>query len=119
VPLENVTFHRTMSYLGLLMNLKREKKKVNVSFSISGVFLEQCEVFSPDLLGSFKQLSETGCVEFLDQPYYHSLVGLYPVRDEFIEQVRMHRQLMKDHFDYEPVSFENTELFTTTLSPRS
>jgi alpha-amylase len=89
---------------------KREKKKVKVSFSISGVFLEQCESFSPDLLESFKQLSKTGCVEFLDQPYYHSLVGLYPVRNEFVEQVQMHRQLMKDLFNSEPVAFENTEL---------
>lgn len=96
--------------LQLIDEYKKEKKKVKVSFSISGVFLEQCEMFSPDLLESFKQLSETGCVEFLDQPYYHSLVGLYPIRDEFIEQVRMHRQLMKDLFNSEPVSVENTEL---------
>ena len=96
--------------LRLIDEFKKEKKKVKVSFSISGVFFEQCEVFSPDLLESFKQLSNTGCVEFLDQPYYHSLVGLYPTRDEFIEQVGMHRQLMKDLFNSEPVSFENTEL---------
>ena len=96
--------------LELIDEFKREKKKVKVSFSISGVFLEQCESFNPDLLESFKQLSETGCVEFLDQPYYHSLTGLYPVRDEFIEEVHMHRQLMKDLFRSEPVAFENTEL---------
>jgi alpha-amylase len=96
--------------LRLIDEFKKEKKKVKVSFSISGVFFEQCEIFSPDLLESFKQLNDTGCVEFLDQTYYHSLVGLYPVRDEFIEQVRMHRQLMEDLFNSEPVSFENTEL---------
>jgi len=96
--------------LRLIDEFKNEKKKVKVSFSISGVFLEQCETFSPDLLESFKQLSETGCVEFLDQPYYHSLAGLYPERDEFIEQLEMHRKLIKDLFHYEPVSIENTEL---------
>jgi len=94
----------------LIDRFKRERKKVKVSFSISGVFLEQCESFSPDLLESFKQLSATGCVEFLDQPYYHSLAALYPVRDEFIEQVQMHRQMMKDMFHSEPVALENTEL---------
>jgi alpha-amylase len=93
-----------------LIDRFRKERRVKVSFSISGVFLEQCESFSPDLLESFKQLSETGCVEFLDQPFYHSLVGLYPERDEFIEQVRMHRQQMKDLFHSEPVAFENTEL---------
>lgn len=96
--------------LQLIDEFKREKKKVKVSFSISGIFLEQCEMLSPDLLESFKQLSETGCVEFLDQTYYHSLVGLYPVRDEFIEQVRMHQQLMRDLLNTDPLTFENTEL---------
>lgn len=96
--------------LQLIDEFKGEKKKVKVSFSISGVFFEQCEKFNPDLLESFKQLSETGCVEFLDQTYYHSLVGLYPIRDEFIEQVRMHKQLMKTLLKAEPLTFENTEL---------
>jgi alpha-amylase len=103
----------------LIDRFKRERKKVKVSFSISGVFLEQCESFNPDLLESFKQLSQTGCVEFLDQPYYHSLAGLYPERDEFMEQVRMHRQQMKDLFHSEPVAFENTELIYNNAVARA
>jgi alpha-amylase len=89
---------------------KREKKQFKVSFSISGIFLEQCEMFNKDLLESFKQLAETGCVEFLNQTYYHSLTGLYPFRDEFIEEVEMHKRVMKDLLNYEPRIFENTEL---------
>lgn len=58
---------------------KKEKKQAKVSFSLSGVFLEQCEMFSKDLLEAFKQLSETGCVEFLSQTYYHSLASLIPI----------------------------------------
>jgi alpha-amylase len=96
--------------LQLIDEFKGQKKEVRVSFSISGVFLEQCEKFDADLLESFKQLSESGCVEFLDQPNFHSLVGLYPNRDEFIEQVRMHRKLIRDLFNADPVAFENTEL---------
>ena len=96
--------------LELIDEFKREKKRVKVAFSISGIFLEQCEMFNKDLLESFKQLGETGCVEFLNQTYYHSLTGLYPVRDEFIEQVRMHRRIMKDLLNVEPTVFENTEL---------
>lgn len=96
--------------LDLIDKYKREKKQVKVSFSISGVFLEQCETFNKDLLESFKQLSETGCVEFLSQTYYHSLASLYPERDEFIEQVKMHQQIMKDLLGYTPKVFENTEL---------
>lgn len=96
--------------LDLIDEHKREKKQVKVSFSISGVFLEQCEMFNKDLLESFKQLVETGCVELLGQTYYHSLASLYPEREEFIEQVKMHQQTTKDLLGYTPKVFENTEL---------
>ncbi len=96
--------------LNLIDKFKHEKKKMKVAFSISGVFLEQCERFNKDVLESFKQLAETGCVEFLEQTYYHSLSGLYPVRDEFEEQVKMHKQIIWDLLHFKPVVFENTEL---------
>ncbi|MEM2102645.1 MAG: DUF5752 family protein [Candidatus Bathyarchaeia archaeon] len=89
---------------------KNEHKQFKVSFGISGVFAEQCERWNHGLLESFKQLAETGCVEFLDETYYHSLSSLYGNdRQEFIEQVHMHRQLVKDLFHQEPKVFENTE----------
>lgn len=89
---------------------KKDRKKFKVSFGISGVFLEQCERWNPDLLETFKQLAQTGCVEFLDEPYYHSLASLYGIdRSEFVEQIKMHAQLMKDLFNYTPRVFENTE----------
>jgi alpha-amylase len=96
--------------LDLLDEYKGERRQVKVSFSVSGVFLEQCEMFNKDLLESFKQLAETGCVEFLNQTYHHSLAGLYPERDEFVEQVRMHQQTIKDLFGLNAKVFENTEL---------
>jgi len=96
--------------LDLIDKYNREKKQVKVSFSVSGVFLEQCEMFSKDLLETFKQLAETGCVEFLNQTYYHSLASLYPDREEFIQQVKMHQQITKDLLGYTPIVFENTEL---------
>jgi alpha-amylase len=90
---------------------KKERKQFKVSYGISGVFLEQCELWSPDLIESFKQLAETGCVEFMDETYYHSLASLFGSdRSEFVEQVKMHRRLMKDLFNYEPKFIENTEL---------
>jgi alpha-amylase len=90
---------------------KRQRKQFKVTYGISGVFLEQCERWNPDLLESFKQLAETGCVEFMDETYYHSLASLYGMdRSEFVEQVEMHRQLMNDLFNYEPQVIENTEL---------
>ena len=96
--------------LDTIDRFKNEKKKVKVSFSLSGVFLEQCEMFNKDLLETFRQLAETGCVEFLSQTYFHSLASLYPEREEFIEQVKMHQQAMKSLLGYTPKVFENTEL---------
>ncbi len=89
---------------------KGEKKGFKVAYSLSGVFVEQCERWNKDLLESFKQLAETRSVELLDQTYYHSLASLFhPASNEFIEQVKMHRQLMKDLFSRTPTVFENTE----------
>ncbi len=89
---------------------KKEKRQVKVAFSLSGVFLEQCEMFSPDLLETFKQLAKSGCVEFLSQTYYHSIASLYPKKEEFIAQVKMHHYNIKAILGYEPKVFENTEL---------
>jgi alpha-amylase len=89
---------------------KHSSKQAKFAFSLSGTFLEQCEMYNPDLLETFRQLSKSGCVEFLDQTYYHSLAGLYPNKDEFMRQVMMHRETVKSLLGYEPTMFENTEL---------
>src|SRR3972149_10137346 len=91
-------------------NLKHEKKKFKVSYSVTGVLLELCEMFNKDLLDSFKQLAETKCVEFLGETYYHSLASLFEYKGEFIEQVNMHRQAIKDLLGYSPKVFINTEM---------
>ena len=96
--------------LDLIDSHKHSKKQVKFSFSVSGVFLEQCEMFNKDLLETFKQLAATGRVEFLDQTYYHSISSLHPESDEFIDQVKLHRQTIKSLLGYTPSVFENTEL---------
>ena len=47
----------------------------------------------------------TGCVELLDQTYYHSISSLYPDKEEFVEQVKMHKQTIKDLLGYSPTYF--------------
>ncbi len=93
----------------ILENIERHRPRFKVAYSLSGVFVEQCERWQPDVLESFKQLAETGLVEFLDQTYHHSLASLYPDRGEFVEQVKLHKRLMKDLLGVEPQVFENTE----------
>ena len=89
---------------------RRTKRKAKFSFSLSGVFIEQCEMYDQDLLESFKQLAATGCTEFLDQTYYHSISSLYPDKEEFKEQVKLHRETIRSLLCFEPRIFENTEL---------
>ncbi len=101
--------------LDLIDQYKGEKKQVKVAFSLSGTFLEYCEMFNKDLLETFKQLAKTGCAEFVGQTYYHSLASLYPERDEFVDQVQMHQQTIRSLLEVKPKVFENTELLYNNI----
>ncbi|MES2379475.1 MAG: glycoside hydrolase family 57 protein [Bacteroidota bacterium] len=89
--------------------IKKHKGDFKISYSISGVALEQFETWRPDVLQSFKDLAATGCVEFISETYYHSLAYIFS-KDEFKRQVEKHKALLKKHFNYEPKVFRNTEL---------
>ena len=94
----------------LLLDMIREHEgRFRVSYSVTGVLLEQLEMYCPEVLSTFHALAETGCVEFLAETYYHSLSFLYS-RREFIEQIRKHTQLIEDLFGQRPRVFRNTEL---------
>jgi len=86
-----------------------EFKKFKISYSFSGIILEQCEKWEPDLLELFRELAKKKNVEILGQTYYHSIAGLFKNKDEFAEQVREHTSLMKELFNRKPEVFENTE----------
>jgi len=94
----------------LLLDLvNRTDGRFKVSFSLTGTFVEYCEQFMPELIDSFKELFKTGSVDMIEETYYHSLSGLYDEMDEFEEQVKMHRQMIKRLFNYKPRVFRNTE----------
>ncbi len=93
----------------VLLELLHKHPEFKISFSFSGVFLEQLEEFAPEVLESFKRLVATGRVEILSESYYHSLAFIHD-REEFWEQVRLHDKLVKQLFGVEPVIFRNTEL---------
>ncbi len=93
----------------LLDLIRKHEGKFRVTFSISGIALDQFELYAPEVISSFRELAETGYVEFLDETYAHSLISLKD-KDEFVSQVKQHHDKMKALFDYEPVVFRNTEL---------
>lgn len=89
--------------------IKQHQGRFKVAYSISGVLLEQFEEHAPEVLASFRKLAATGCVEFLNETYYHSLAFLYS-RDEFRQQVELHRAKIKKLFEADARVFRNTEL---------
>lgn len=93
----------------LLLKLLKQHPEFKISYSLSGVFMDQMEQYSPETLKSFQDLVATGQVEILSETYYHSLSFLYS-RDEFRRQVTKHREKVKKLFDVEPTIFRNTEL---------
>ena len=94
----------------LLLNLINEfDGKFRLSFSITGTFVEYCERYMPSVIDSFKELFSTGAVDLIEETYFHSLSSLYDDLDEFEEQVKMHREMIKRIFNYEPRIFRNTE----------
>ena len=93
----------------LLEQIKEQKGKFKVAFSISGTALEQFDRYAPEVIDSFRALAETGCVEFLCETYYHSLASLGS-EAEFEHQVLKHKAAIEHYFGVTPKAFRNTEL---------
>ena len=100
------------SYLpanSVMLDLLNHYPDFKISYSLSGVFLDQLLEFSPETLDSFKRLVDTGQVELMSETFYHSLSFIYS-KPEFRRQVEMHSDLIKDIFGVRPKVFRNTEL---------
>jgi alpha-amylase len=100
------------SYLPMLSLIKvllKNHPDFKCAFSISGVFLEQAQMYEPKVISLLKEVVATGRVELLGETYYHSLASLYSP-SEFKIQVKRHSELLEDLFDYTPQVFRNTEL---------
>jgi len=93
----------------LLEKLLHDQPEFKVSLSITGTFLEQAELWAPDVIESFQRLVKTGRVEIVSETYYHSLAFFYS-RTEFERQVEMHKTKIRELFGVETSVFRNTEL---------
>ena len=79
------------------------------AFSFSGTLIEQLEKWQQDVLSLFDAVARHRNTELLGQTYYHSIAGCFGDKAEFIEQAKMHNDLMYDLFKTRPTVFENTE----------
>lgn len=93
----------------LLDLIERTGGRLRVTLSLTGLLLEQCQRWEPDVLEMFRRLAGTGAVEVLGETYYHSLAFLFS-RGEFAEQVRRHADTVEEMFGVRPRVFRNTEL---------
>lgn len=93
----------------LLLKLLKKHSDFRVSFSLSGVLLDQLASDAPEVLSSFADLVATNQVELVNETYYHSLSFMYS-KNEFREQVLQHKKKLFDLFGVTTTSFRNTEL---------
>lgn len=93
----------------LLELVRKHEGRFRFGFCLTGIILEQLRQRHPQVIKLLQQLAATGCVEFLNETYHHSLAFLYS-RDEFRAQVEMHAKLVDELFGQRPKVFRNTEL---------
>ena len=84
-------------------------KYFRLAFSLSGVGIEQLELHAPQVLSKLQELNETGCVEFLAEPFSHGLSSL--ANEEcFADDIRKQMTKIKEYFGKEPTILRNSSL---------
>ena len=101
------------SYMPALSTLeemiKASDRYFKVAFSLSGVGVEQLEMHAPQVLEKLQQLNETGCIEFLAEPYSHGLSSLTN-EESFSRDVKKQCEKMKEYFGQMPKVLRNSSL---------
>ncbi|MGK0549096.1 MAG: glycoside hydrolase family 57 protein [Pyrobaculum sp.] len=92
----------------ILLDAAREVPGLRVTFSVSGLALEQMRRWAPDVLDLFREMAAREVAEFAAQTYYHSLAWFVD-REEFREQVEMQVKAVEELIGYKPRAAENTE----------
>ena len=89
--------------------IKEHGQYFRVAFSLSGVGMEQLEMHAPQVLEKLQELNETGCVEFLAEPYSHGLSGL--ANEEcFAADVKKQAEKIQQYFGKKPTVLRNSSL---------
>lgn len=80
-----------------------------VAFSLSGVGMEQLEMYAPQVLEKLQELNETGQVEFLAEPYSHGLSSLAN-EETFAADVKKQADKIQEYFGKRPTVLRNSSL---------
>ena len=84
-------------------------KYFKVAFSLSGTGIEQLEFHAPQVIEKLQQLNETGCVEFLAEPYSHGLSSLAN-EETFARDVKKQARKIEELFGQKPTVARNSSL---------
>ena len=84
-------------------------KFFKVAFSLSGTGIEQLEMHAPQVLEKLQAMNETGCVEFLAEPYSHGLSSLANP-DSFAADVKKQAAKIEELFGKKPTVLRNSSL---------
>ena len=99
-----------MPALNTLQQMIQENGKFfKVAFSLSGTGIEQLEMHAPQVLEKLQELNQTGCVEFLAEPYSHGLSSL--ANEEcFAADVKKQVKKIEEYFGKKPTVLRNSSL---------
>ena len=108
----NIANNSYIPSLKALIEMSRENKGYfKVALSLSGVGLEQLERYAPNVIDLLHELNETGCLEFLAEPYSHGLSSLAPNGEEgFIEETKRLSDKIHQLFGQRPKVFRNSSM---------
>lgn len=93
----------------LLEMTKMYGKDFKIALSLSGCAIELLEMHAPHVIELIQELSNTGCVEFLAEPYSHGLSSLAN-EESFKEEVKRLCKKVKELFGQTPKVFRNSSL---------
>ena len=93
----------------LLQMIKENGNYFKVAFSLSGTGIEQLEYHAPQVIEKLQELNETGCVEFLAEPYSHGLSSLAN-EQSFARDMKKQSAKMEELFGKKPTVARNSSL---------
>lgn len=110
---DKITHVAQQSYLPanrtILDMIRSSNGKFKCAYAISGIILEQLEQYAPEVIDSFKELAATGCIEFLAEPYAHSLAPIFNA-NEWENQLKLHADKIESLFGLRPTTLCNSDL---------
>ena len=108
----NIAENSYIPALKTLIDMTRKSEGAfKVALSLSGVGLEQLERYAPQVIDLLQELGQTGCCEFIAEPYSHGLASLAPNGEKsFREEVKRQVDKINQLFGQKPKVFRNSSL---------